>query len=136
MFLEWREREHEDMNRDSLSDSLHDAPTVHALRQCGLLNFFFTSPMWANVHLLEYFISHWDHDLRAFDLQAEILEIALEDIYFITRLSHMRMPVKLEGTVKGGDPMSVQDYVYTYYMLGSQKKGPCIPIVHIYNFPL
>ena len=37
--------------------------------------------MRANVHLLEFLIGYWDHDLGAFDLQGEILEISLEDIF-------------------------------------------------------
>ena len=32
--------------------------------------------------------------------------------------------------------MSVQDYVNTYCMPQSQKKGSCVPIVHISNFSL
>ena len=32
--------------------------------------------------------------------------------------------------------MSVQDYINTYCTLGSQKKGSCVPIVNISNFPL
>ena len=127
MVLEWREWEHEDMDRD--------APTVNALRQCRLLKFFCTSPMRANVCLLEHLIRYWDHDLETFDLQGEILEIALEDIYFIMRLSCRGIPMNLEGIGRGGDPMRVQDYVDTYCMPESQKKGSCIPIVHITNFP-
>ena len=83
MVLEWREREHENMDQDALQIS----PMVQELRQSGLLKFFCTSPMRANVHLLELLIGYWDHDLGAFDLQGEILEVALEDIYFITGLS-------------------------------------------------
>ena len=92
--------------------------------------------MRANVRLLEHLISYWDHDLGIFYLHGEILEIFLEDIYFIMGLSSKGIPVNVEGTSKGGDPMSVQDYVDTYYMPWSQKKGSCIPIVHIDNFPL
>ena len=33
MVLEWREREHEDMDRESL----RDAPTLQALQQCGFV---------------------------------------------------------------------------------------------------
>ena len=73
MVLEWREREHEDMDCEALGDG----PNVHALRRCGLLNLFCTSPMWANVRFLVHFISYWDHNLRTFYLQGEILEIAL-----------------------------------------------------------
>ena len=83
MVLEWREREYEDMDQDSLPS----APTMHALRQSGLLKFFCTSPMRSNVCLLEFLINYWDHDLGAFDLQGEFLEITLEDIYFIVGLS-------------------------------------------------
>ena len=43
--------------------------------------------MRSNVRLLDFLINYWDHDLGAFDLQGEILEIALEDIYFIVGLS-------------------------------------------------
>ena len=103
MVLEWREREHETMEQDALCS----ATTVHALWQSGLLKFFCTSPMQSNVHLLEFLINYWDHDLGAFDLQGEILEIALEDIYFTTGFSQWGVPVNLEGTSRGGDLLSV-----------------------------
>jgi len=45
MVLEWREREHEDMDKESLQD----APTVNVLRQSGLLKFFCASHMRSNV---------------------------------------------------------------------------------------
>ena len=61
MVLEWREREHEDMDREALQN----APIVQALWQIGLLKCFCTSPMRANVRLLEFFIIYWDHDLGA-----------------------------------------------------------------------
>ena len=82
MALECMERENEDMDQALL----HSSPTVKALWKSGLLKFFCTSPMWSNVCLLEFFINYWDHDLGVFDLQGEILEVALEDIYFITGL--------------------------------------------------
>ena len=132
MVLEWREWEHKNMGQDPLRSS----PTVQALQQTGLLKFFCTSPMWANVCLLEFLIGYWDHDLGDFELQGEILEVDLEDIYFIIGLSLHGIPINLEGIGRGGDPMSVQDYLNTYCTLGSQKKGSCIPIVHISNFLL
>ena len=110
MVLEWREREHENMDQDTL----WSAPTVQYLWKSGLLKFFCTSPMRANVRLLEFLINYWDHDLGSFDLQGEILEVALEDIYFITGLSRRRTPVNLEGTSRGGDVLSVQDNINTY----------------------
>ena len=71
MVLEWREREHEDMDQEALQS----APTVHVLRMSGLLKFFCSSPMQANVRLLEFMINYWDHDLGMFDLHGETLEI-------------------------------------------------------------
>ena len=44
--------------------------------------------------------------------------------------------MNLEGTGRGGDPLSVQNYIDIYYEAGTQKRGICIPIVHIRNFPL
>ena len=115
MVLAWREIEHEDMDHDSL----RDGPTVQILWQCGLLKFFCTSNMWANVHLLEHLINYWDHDLGAFGLQWEILKVSIEDMYFITRLSRRGIPMNLKGTGRGGDPMSVHDYVDTYCIQGT-----------------
>ena len=69
--------------------------------------------MWANALLLEHLISYWDHDVGDFDLQGEILEITVQGMYFITRLSRKGMHVNLEGIGRGGDPMSDQDYVDT-----------------------
>ena len=103
MVLEWREREHENMDQEALQS----APTVHALRTSGLLKFFRTSPMQANVHLLEFMINYWDHDLGMFDLQGETLETTSEDIYFIAGRSRRGAPVNLEGTDKGIDTLSV-----------------------------
>ena len=132
MVLEWREREHEDMDQEALQD----APTVNVLCQSGLLKFLCASPMQANVRLLEFLINYWDHDLGMFELQGEVLEITLEDVYFIFGLSRWGALVNLEGTDRGGAPLSIQNYIDIYCEPGTQKRGSCIPIVHIHNFPL
>ena len=92
--------------------------------------------MRSNVRLLEFLINYWDHDLGMFDLQGEFLEITLEDIYFISGLSRWGALVNLEGTSRGGDLLSVQNYIDIYYVPGTQKRGSYIPIVHIRSFPL
>ena len=76
MVLEWREHEDEDMDQATLCS----APSVQALRQSGLLKFFCTSPMRSRVYFLKFLIGYWDHDLGSFDLQGEILEVALKAI--------------------------------------------------------
>ena len=68
MVLEWRERENEGMDREAL----RDAPTLQALQQCGLLKFYCTFGMRANVLLLEPLINYWNHELGTFDIQGEI----------------------------------------------------------------
>ena len=83
MVLEWREREHEIMDHAALES----AAVIQALRTCGLLKLFCTSPMRSNVHLLEFMVNYWDHDMEMFNLQGETLELTVEDIYFITGLS-------------------------------------------------
>ena len=92
--------------------------------------------MRSNVLLLEFFINYWDHDLGAFDLKGEILETTLENIYFISGLSRRGAPVNLEGTDRGDDLLSVQNYIETNCTPGAQKRGTCIPIVHIRSLPL
>ena len=64
------------------------------------------------------------------------MEIALEEIYFITGLSRWGTPVNLEGTNRGSDLLSVQDYINTYCMPGTQKMATYIPIAHIRSLPL
>ena len=71
-----------------------------------------------------------------FEPQGAFLEITLEDIYFISGLSRRGVPVNLEGTGRGGDLLSVQSYIDAYCASGTQKRGSCIPIVHICIFPL
>ena len=69
-------------------------------------------------------------------MQGEILDITLENIYFISGLSRRGAPVNLEGTGRGGDLLSVLKYIDTYCASDTQKRGTCIPIVHIHSFPL
>ena len=100
MVLEWREREHEIMDHAALQS----APTVQELRTNGLLKFFCTSPMWANVCILEFMVNYWDHEMGMFNIQGETFELTMGDIYFITELSQRGAPVNLEGTGRGGTP--------------------------------
>ena len=109
--------------------ALQSSPTIQALRNCGLLKFFCTSPMRANVLLLEVMVNYWDHDLGMFNLQGETLELTVEDIYFITGLSQWGAPVNMEGNGRGGDPLSVQIYVDIFRTLGTQNKGSSVLIV-------
>ena len=65
-----------------------------------------------------------------------MLELTIEDIYFITGISHRGIPVNLNGIGRGGDPMSMQDYIDTYCLPGTQKLGTCVPISRTTSFPM
>ena len=132
MVLEWREREHEIMDHAVLQSVL----TIQALRTSGLLKFFCTSPMRANVCILEFMVNYWDHEMGMLNLQGETLELTMEDIYFITGLSQRGAPVNLEGTGRGADPLSVQNYVDIFCTMGTQKKGSSVLIADIQDFTL
>ena len=41
-------------------------------------------------------------------------------------VSRWGAPINLEGTYRGGDFLSVQDYINTYCMPGTQKMGTCM----------
>ena len=64
------------------------------------------------------------------------MESTIDDIYFIIGISHRGTPLNLEGNSRGSDPLSVQDYVNTYFFLGTQKSGTQFPISPITSFPL
>ena len=81
-------------------------------------------------------MSYWVHELGLFELQGETLELKIDDIYFIMGLSRRGTLVNLEGTVRGGDPLSMQDYVNIYCFPRTQKLGTQVPISQITSFPL
>ena len=85
----------------------------------------------ANVCILDFMVNYWDHVLGMFNLQGETLELTVEDIYFITGLSRWGPPVNLEGTGRGGDPLSVQNYVDIFCTPGTQRRGTNVPIADI-----
>ena len=44
--------------------------------------------------------------------------------------------MNLEGTGRGSDPLSVQNYIDVFCTPGTQKRGSCVPVVHISDFTL
>ena len=70
---------------------------IHALKNCGLLKFFHTHNMRKQVGLLERIVHMWEPDLQVFHVGGQDLELELEDIYFVTRLSKRGAPVAMSG---------------------------------------
>jgi hypothetical protein len=84
MVLEWRERENEGVDVTIERDSEDQM----ALIICGLYKFWALKGMRAQVRLLQMMVNYWDPDAEAFNLDGKPLNIEVEDINFLTGLSH------------------------------------------------
>jgi hypothetical protein len=83
MVLEWREREHEEVDVAVERDMVAQA----ALKICGRYKFWALKGMRAQVTLLEMLVGYWDPDSESFILDDKPLKIDVEDMYFLTGLS-------------------------------------------------
>jgi len=59
-----------------------------ALKRCGLYKFLDLKGMRAQVRLLKMLVGCWDPDSERFILDGQQLRIEVEDINFLTGLSH------------------------------------------------
>ena len=89
--MEWREHEHKDVDREILGD-INDQ---QALIMCGLYKFWKLGGLRAQPRLLQMFVYYWDPDTEAFQLDGMPFKLEVEDIYFITGLSHQVEVVNL-----------------------------------------
>lgn len=128
--LEWKEREHE------LNDqvALNDDATLEALRNCGLLKFFMCLGLRAQALLLQRMVAMWDFDSQHFVVGDQILEIEIEDIYFLNRLSSQGDPVTFGGQGGGGE--SVDSYVNDLCSPRTHKQGGKLLIKHVSSIVL
>ena len=83
MVLEWREREHGDVE-EAVQGNIMDQ---QALRACGLYKFWFLGGLRAKQRLLQMLVDYWDPDSNSLHIDGIYLTIKVEDIYFITGLS-------------------------------------------------
>jgi len=75
--------------------------------------------MRAQRRLLEYLFHMWDAKKQVFHMGVHVLSLDIEDIYFLTGLSHRGACVNLIGGRGGGLPMS--DYVRRHYELDVER---------------
>ena len=68
--------------------------------------------MRAQLRLLEYLVGMWDMDQQVFHVGFHVLSIDIEDIYFLTGLSHCGAQVTLIGGRGGG--LSMSEYIRVY----------------------
>jgi hypothetical protein len=76
----------------------------------------------------------WDIDQQVFFVGAHIIEIDIEDIYFLTGLSRRGARVTLTGSRRGGEPMS--HYVSTHCVPGVERHSKKVSIRDIRDLPL
>ena len=131
MVLEWREKEHEEVDVVVERD-----PGAHMdLKRCGLYNFWAPKGMRAQVRLLQLLVNNWDPDTETFNLDGQPLRIEVEDIYFLTGLSRRdeATNLKAQGARSG---MNIEDYIATHYIAGTEKVWSQLPIRVINNMSL
>ena len=94
MIIEWKEQEHSE--EDKLAMGNEEVMTT--LRNCGLLKFFLTPCLLAQLELLQYLISIWDENQEKFILRDQELQIDVCDVYFNTGLLWRGVAPLLTGT--------------------------------------
>jgi hypothetical protein len=90
--------------------------------------------MRAQLRLLKYLVHMWDVDQQVVCVGTHILEIDIEDIYFLTRLSHHGDRVTLIGSRGGGEPIS--HYIIAHCVSSTQKHSDKVAIRDVCDFPL
>jgi hypothetical protein len=84
--------------------------------------------------LLEYLIGLWDSDEKAFQIGSHMLEIDIEDVYFLMGLSKRGAPIILSG--HRSTPLPTDAYVAQYCVSGSSLVGGRIVIKDVMDLPL
>jgi hypothetical protein len=88
--------------------------------------------MRAQVRLLEMMVGYWDPDSGIFILDRQPLRIEVEDIYFLTGLSHQGEVMELKSC-GAGSGMKVKEYIEAHCVAGTPMVGSQIPIQAIGN---
>ena len=83
MVLEWREREHGEVEEAVRAD----VRALQVLRACGIYKFWCLGGLRAKPRLLQMLVDYWDPYSESFWIDGMSLTIEVEDIYFITGLS-------------------------------------------------
>ena len=118
-----RERENEYVDR-----AIHrDVNTQQALQICGFYKFWNFGSLGSQPTLLQMFVNYWDPNTEAFMLYGMPLWLEVEDIYFITQLSHWGKVLNLRdhGVGKG---LTINENIAVYCIPNTQKVGIQVPI--------
>jgi hypothetical protein len=130
MYVNWREREHEEINF-LVSE---DPAAIIVLSQCGLLKLFQCSFIRAQPTLINALIDYWHPDAERFMLEGHSLNPTTEDIYFLTGLLRRGDPVNLHTFTPGLH--NIEDFIRLHCEVGTEKVGSQVPIHKINNLSL
>lgn len=85
--------------------------------------------------LLQRLVDMWDPDVGHFMVGDQILHLEIEDVYFITRLSHRGVRVVLvRGRWDSSNPLD--QYVVQYYQDGARKSNNKLSIQDVMDLTL
>ena len=79
-------------------------------------------------------VGMWEPDSQRFLVGDRVLDIDMDDINFLTGLSHRGELVYFGG--RGGGKESVDSYMSDLCMEGTHKQGGKLPIQHVLEIPL
>ena len=118
MVLEWREREHGDVE-EVVQDNIM---AQQALQACGLYKFWSLGSLREKPRLLQLLVDYWDPESETFQIDGMSLNIEVEDIYFITGLSRRGKVVKIRSRGTGGG-LTIDEYIAVYCLPDTEKVG-------------
>jgi hypothetical protein len=130
MYVQWREREHEQVGELVAGDP----NSMAVLMQCGLLKFFLCPFMWVQLRLLNALVDYWHPDVEAFMREGQSLVPTTEDIYFLTGLSRRGEPVNFRTFPSG--PHNIEELIDLHYEAGKNHLSSQVPISKITNLSL
>src|SRR6266849_2827010 len=107
MVLEWREREHGEVEEVVRADLM----AQQALRACGLYKFWCLGGLRTKPRLLQKLVDYWDPDSESFHIDGMSLTIEVEDIYFIIGISRRGEVVNLRSRGGPGGGLTIDDYL-------------------------
>ena len=81
--------------------------------------------------LLQLLIGYWDPDRSKFVIDDDTISFEVEDIYFLTSLSHQGRELNLYEGGRGDASLTIQEYITAYCEVGTKKVASQIPIARI-----
>ena len=92
--------------------------------------------MRSETSVLQLLIGYWDLDRSQCVIDDKTISFEVEDIYFLTSLSHRGRELNLHGGRWGDALLTIQEYINAYCKAGTQKVASQIPIVQIETLTL